>query len=342
MAKKKHGKKKGAKTHHAHAPHKGGRKKKDTRQYVFGAVVFVVLVAVVAGLIYLASKSGEMRLQRQGDIAATVNGEPITMDYLDEQYDRVPVEYRQFITKATLLNQTINEVLLLQEADRQGVNVTQADVQAEIENAMMQAGVTPEQLDERLAEQNISREFLEELYGKQLKINALLDQTVFDKIKVTDEDVESFYDSRIHAMHILVESEDEALDIIEELKGFSLNEIETEFGSMASEKSIDPSAVQNMGDLGEFGRGQMVPAFEQAAFGLEEYAFTAEPVQTQFGYHVILRLPKEQTLEEQRASIEELIRTQKQAQAVPLYVEQLKKDANIEVLYIPEPVGEQE
>ncbi len=341
MAKKKH--KKTSAKHTDHAPHtrtSHRKKKKPVGEYIFGIAVFIVLVAIVAGLIYLASKSGELRLTKQSEVAATVNGEEITTAYLDEQYDRVPVEYRSVITKGTLLNQTINELILIQEAKSKGIEITPEAVAAEIDTAMVAAGVTEDQLDDRLAEQNITREFLEELYGKQLLINALLEDVVFNKIAVTESEIEAFYDSRIRAMHVLVESEDEANDIIDELKRFSMSRIEAGFSDIAKDESIDPSAAQNGGDLGEFSRGQMVPDFEKAAFGLEEYAFTAEPVQTQFGYHVILRLPKEQSLEEQYASIEELIMTQKNAQAVPIYVEQLRSKADVEVFFEETPAEE--
>ena len=272
-------------------------------------------------------------------VAARVNGEDITVSYLDEQYARVPETYKPFITKSMLLNQTINEFILLQEAKKQGIEVTKEDVQAEIETAMTRAGVTDEQLDERLAAQNITRVFLEDLYMKQLTITKLLEKTIFTKIKVTDADVEEFYNSRVRAAHILVDTEEEANSIIESLKKFSLAKIEAEFSKLAKAKSKDPSAQENGGDLGEFGKGQMVAPFEQAAFALEEYAFTAEPVKTQFGYHVILKLPKNATLEEQSASINEFLLSQKKAAAVPLYVEQLRNKAVIEVLYKEEPAA---
>jgi len=311
-------------------------------EYVFGVVVFIVLIAIVAGLIYLSSKSGEFRIDRQGKVAATVNGEDITTAYLDDQYGRVPAEYRTVITKTTLLNQTINEVILLQEAESKGIAVSEEDVTQEIENAMATAGISADDLDERLAEQNITREYLEDLYLKQLTINALLEAVVFEKISVTESDIAEFYDSRIRAMHILVESEPEAMSIIDDLKRVSLGDIEDKFSEMATELSTDPSAEVNGGDLGEFGRGQMVPDFEKAAFALEEYAFTAEPVQTQFGYHVILRLPKEQSLDEQYSAIEELLLTQKKAQAVPLYVDQLRSKSEVEIFFEEAPAASAE
>ena len=318
------------------------KKNKNLGQYIFGAVVFVVLVAVVVGIILLTSKSGEFRESKEKDVAAVVNGEEITTAYLEEQYSRVPDMYRAFITKTMLLNQTINEVILLQEAEKQGITVSAEEVSEEINTAMEAAGVTEEELETRLEEQNITKEVLEDLYRKQLTINTLLEDVVFANIEVTDDDVEAQYNSMIRAMHILVETEEEADEIIEELKGFSKNRIEAGFSDIAKEKSIDPSAAMNGGDLGEFGKGQMVPEFEKAAFALDEYAFTAKPVQTQYGYHVILRLPKEQALEDQSESLKEMLLNQKKAEAVPLYLDKLRSEANVQVLFEEDPAEQAE
>lgn len=84
----------------------------------------------------------------------------------------------------------------------------------------------------------------------------------------------------VHARHILVKTEDEAKAVIEALdKG-------GDFAALAKEKSQDSNKDQG-GDLGWFGRGQMVPEFEEAAYGLEKGAYTKTPVKSQFGFHVI-------------------------------------------------------
>ena len=88
--------------------------------------------------------------------------------------------------------------------------------------------------------------------------------------------------STISAKHILVDHEYEAQDIFTKLeKG------ESTFEELAQKFSKCPSGKSG-GDLGEFGKGQMVKPFEEAAFGLEVGKFS-EPVRTQFGYHLIYR-----------------------------------------------------
>jgi len=86
---------------------------------------------------------------------------------------------------------------------------------------------------------------------------------------------------QVRARHILLETEETAREVIRELDAGS------DFAELAADKSTGPSASSG-GDLGWFGKGQMVPEFSDAAFALEPGTFTTEPVKTQFGWHVIL------------------------------------------------------
>lgn len=108
--------------------------------------------------------------------------------------------------------------------------------------------------------------------------------------KITDQDVRARYDqevantppaNEVRARHILVKTKEEALAVIKELDEGK------KFEDVAKEKSTDPGSGANGGDLGYFGPGQMVPEFEKAAFALEPGQYTKEPVQSQFGWHVI-------------------------------------------------------
>ena len=106
---------------------------------------------------------------------------------------------------------------------------------------------------------------------------------------ITDESIQKAYQTfvadtasrqQVTASHILVATKEESKEII-----VLLNSGE-DFSELAKTKSTGPSGP-NGGSLGTFGRGQMVPAFENAAFALNDGRFTKEPVQTQFGWHVI-------------------------------------------------------
>ena len=109
------------------------------------------------------------------------------------------------------------------------------------------------------------------------------------KAAVTEEALRKVYDQavkemgkeeEVHARHILLKTEDEAKAVLAELKKGG------DFEKLAKEKSTDPSAKTNGGDLGFFGKDQMVPEFADAAFKLEKGQLS-EPVKSQFGWHVI-------------------------------------------------------
>ncbi len=105
--------------------------------------------------------------------------------------------------------------------------------------------------------------------------------------KITDAEIKARYEEQstkieeVKARHILVKSEEEAREIIKLLDEGG------DFIALAKERSTGPSG-KNGGDLGFFRKGQMVPAFEKAAFAMEAGKHTSDPVQTKFGYHVIM------------------------------------------------------
>jgi len=169
---------------------------------------------------------------------------------------------------------------------------------------------------------------------KYHKRRALRD-AYFDKSvrnAVPDEEAKKIYDAKvagmkpeeeIHARHILVATEAEAKEVKERLlKG-------EDFATVAKEKSKDPSAEG--GDLGFFGRGQMLKPFEDAAFALKEGELS-DPVQTQFGWHII-------KVEEKRTrplptydQVKDTIMSQLTAQKAKDTLKQLHDAAKIEIV----------
>ena len=104
-----------------------------------------------------------------------------------------------------------------------------------------------------------------------------------------DEYVKAFQpQDQVHAAHILVKTEDEAKDIEKQLQGGA------KFEDLAKSKSLDTGSAANGGDLGFFQKGQMVKPFEDAAFSLD-VGQVSQPVQSQFGWHIIKVLDKSKT-----------------------------------------------
>jgi len=121
------------------------------------------------------------------------------------------------------------------------------------------------------------------------------EQRQFDAMKVTPKEEKAYYDAnqdyfvdkeKVHARHILVRTSEEAEAIIKSLKGLSGDRLKGEFISQSKLKSIGVTIIKG-GDLGYFSRGQMAPSFNDAVFAMKEGTISSEPVQTQYGYHVI-------------------------------------------------------
>lgn len=163
---------------------------------------------------------------------------------------------------------------------------------------------------------------------ESLLINYAIEKAV-SSVRVKDEEIVAFYEENkdkmgggdtVNASHILVETEEEALRILDEIKGGLA------FEEAAKKYSSCPSKEQG-GNLGDFGRGQMVPEFEQAAFAMEVGEISA-PVKTQFGYHLILLIGKKAgevtPLSEVRERIEAELLRRAQQTAYQSKVNQLK------------------
>ena len=154
---------------------------------------------------------------------------------------------------------------------------------------------------------------------------------VIAAVKVSDEDVKKYYEDNIdrfkqgetvNADHILVDSEEKALEILAKIESG-----EVSFGDAAKEHSSCPSG-QRGGNLGDFGRGQMVPEFETAAFALEIGEVTKAPVKTQFGYHLIKLNTKSEAsvmpFEDIAHQLTDMVLNEKRREAYERKINQLK------------------
>ncbi|MDY0235177.1 MAG: peptidylprolyl isomerase [Gudongella sp.] len=159
---------------------------------------------------------------------------------------------------------------------------------------------------------------------------------IIEDIKVEESELKSFYEENkamfsqqesIQASHILVEEKDKAEMVLSKLnEGLSFEEAAKEYSTCPSKEAG--------GSLGEFGRGQMVPEFEEAAFIMEEGAIS-EPIKTQFGYHII-RLDKknenkEPTFEEVKEEVQRQLLAKKQENKYTAKIDSLKEKYPVEI-----------
>ena len=197
-------------------------------------------------------------------------------------------------------------------------------------------------LEELLVQQATEQKLTEDPeIQQQLKMieRSLLASTVMRRMLSADapsEDaIKKEYETAVAAMkgkeykasHILVDSEDKAKEIIAELKKGG------QFAELAKTHSSDSSAA-NGGELGWFTPSMMVPPFAQAVAQMEKGKYSEQPVQTPFGWHVILledtRDTTPPTLEELKPQITQMLQSRK----VNDYLEKLRADAQVEVMPI--------
>lgn len=203
--------------------------------------------------------------------------------------------------------------------------------------------------DDKLIDELIKREILrQEAIRKQLDKNpeyqakientlrVLLSQIAAEdfmkSVDVTEEDLKKEYDRRVAAMqrteykarHILVDKEEEARDIIKKLaKG-------AKFADLAKKLSKDPGSKNQGGELGWFSPQQMVEPFSAAVEKLKNGELTQEPVQTQFGWHVIQREESREAAPPAFEAVKEQLKSMLQTQRLQQYLDELMKTAKIE------------
>jgi parvulin-like peptidyl-prolyl isomerase len=184
------------------------------------------------------------------------------------------------------------------------------------------------------------------LEGK--KVDKLVEQIASEAAEPTAEEVEEYFEAnkaqfdvaeQAEAQHILIKPEGDDDDAaktaakvkIEDLK----KQIEdgADFSKIAAEHSACPSGQQGGGSLGSFGRGMMVPEFDAAVFSMEVGALS-DIIETQFGYHIILKTGETAAASQEFADVEgqikEMLRHSKRGQLIGEYVEELKSKATIE------------
>ncbi|KEJ96964.1 peptidyl-prolyl cis-trans isomerase C [Pseudosulfitobacter pseudonitzschiae] len=231
-------------------------------------------------------------------VVATVDGTEITLGHMLVAKATLPQQYQQLPDEVLfpgILDQLIQQTAL--EKSYEGDLPKRVELSMENERRSLIAG-----------------EAIEKILATAVSEEAI--QAAYDATYANAEPTQEF-----NASHILVETEDEAKAIIEELNGGA------DFAATAREKSTGPSGPGG-GSLGWFGPGAMVPEFETAVAAMKA-GDISEPVQTQFGWHVIklneVRNAEAPALEDVRAELEQQVRSE----AVTAAVDALVADADV-------------
>lgn len=294
------------------------------------------------------------------DIIAKVNGEGIPVKDFEKEYyqyakiysmqygeDIMDQDIQEGVTlrdslKEEVMNKLIMDELIQQDAEEKGIEVTQEEIDEIKQNQVEMVGG-----EEDFKKYLESQDMTEEDFDKIIKKNIIAEKhrdLVFEEAEVTDEKVNEYFNEnkeyleKLEASHILLETEEEARNILNQL-----NEGK-DFAVLAEEFSLDPGSAANGGQLGQFGRGEMVEEFEMAAFDLEEGEIS-EPIKTDHGFHIIKLTKKINTIDDLRAEIEEeikadeyrnLLESLRHQAKVSTYMKNFQLDKSQEVIEMPE------
>ncbi len=266
----------------------------------------ILFAATLLGVALLAGCEKGDDAKKTGGPVATVNGKPITQQAYDAYAEqrartRQPVPVGAPDERTAIIQDLVNRELIYQDAVKQGID-KKPEVLAEIENQ---------------------------------KRNVLAGYTVrnfVDTHPITDEDMRKEYESSMGGMgtheykvrHILVDDEAKAKELIAKL------DKSADFSKLAKENSKDSSA-SNGGDIGWFELRGVVPPFAQAVEALEKGNYTKTPVQSQFGWHIIIRDDTREVAPPDFDKVKENVRGIMQNRLVEKYLADLKSAAKIEI-----------
>lgn len=295
------------------------------------AISYVVLLVLLVGVITITgcSAEGESSDKSNGEVVAEVNGEKIDKE---ELYDLMLKQNGPQILDALIVQKIVDF-----EMEKQKIEVSDEDVKAELDKMKERYG-GEDSFNMALVQSGITEEDMKE----DLKMNLKLKTLVEPYIEISEEDMKNYFEEnkenfgepeQVKASHILVDSEETAAEVKDKLKDGK------DFAELAKEYSTDPGSKENGGELGYFGRGQMVPEFEESAFNLEVDEIS-EPVMSTHGYHIIKvqdkKAEKKATFENTKEDIKDILLDEQMGEAYQKWYQEVYEDYEIKNYLIEE------
>ncbi len=289
------------------------------------------------------------------DVLARVNGEAVTKAEFDRIVKNmemsagqpIPADRRDEILRKAL-DQLVTYTVLTQETKARNISVTDAEIDTNLKQMQSQFP-TEEEFRKALESRGTNLEQLKSDARVDMSISKMMDAEVASLPGPSDADARDFYDKNpdkfkqdesVRASHILFRVDEKATDAEKKKVRAEAESVlkqarsGADFAELAKKHSADGSAAQG-GDLNFFTHGQMVPAFDQAAFALQPGQIS-DIVTTQFGYHIIKvtdRKPASTVAFESVSDrIKQFLTQQRKQERAQAFIDGLKKKARIEVL----------
>jgi len=237
------------------------------------------------------------------------------------------------VVKETVLDSMINDQLLLWQAKENNITLDDEEFKQAIEELEKYHG-GKDALDTYLQQQGFDRETFEAQVRDQLIINKFKDKLT-SHVKVSEDEIKKYYEENkemfelpspeIRASHILVDTEEEAREILAKIRGGA------DFAELAKQYSKDTATKDSGGDLGYFAKGKMSQEFDEVAFALNP-GEVSDVVKTEDGYHIIKVTGKRTSLslEDAREYIKYKLESDKKEEEISKYLEKWEKQSKIE------------
>lgn len=289
-------------------------------------------------------------------IVARVNGEAIERWEFDNAVKRVearagapvPPDKRDEVLR-NVLDQLIAYHLLAQESRSRKMDVPDSEVDARMAE-IRKSFPDDKAFQQGIAAQGLTVDQVREQTRTNLQVSKIIDAEVASKIVVADAEISSFYQQNlerfkqgetVHASHILIglpqnhtaeqktQAKTKAQAVLKQVRDGA------DFAALARAESQDTGSAQNGGDLGFFPKGQMTPAFEEAAFKLKAGGLSPV-VETPFGFHIIKVLerrgPRTTPLAEVGGQIKDFLEQGQRESKLEQFVEQVKAKSKVDIL----------
>lgn len=303
-------------------------------------VVVVMLMAIFSGVL-----AGCSQPKLGADTVALVGGRAITKDSFATRIKLFELFFQQPMDdvnkKQQVLDQMVRDLVLRDQTKDLGVSVADSEVEAEMARffgALDRTYGGRDAVNAKLQEYGLTNDSI-----AQFLKDFLVSQAVVEKkksgVEVSEDEMHAYYDKKkdtlytfksnvVRAAHVLVplDQEAKAQEIAAKAKAGG------DFAELARLYSIDPVSASQGGDLGYFARDAMVKEFSDAAFGMDP-GRTSDPVRTQFGWHIILVVDKQDPgvlpYDKAKEDVKHRLVMEKQEQTYQAWIVGLEKNAKI-------------
>lgn len=233
-------------------------------------------------------------------VVAVVNDDVITLSELTEMALSLNPTSTQPMNDRELLDKMIEQKLFEQEAEKRGITVSEAELDASIEGVKQRYNLNDEQMAEVLKKQGLTPEAFRAQWKAQTLGNKLLESQLKNKIVVTDDEIRRYYERNylgtgsngstldeetVRIAHIMISYKtQDAAKVAEQVA--DLAKSGEDFDNLAEKFSDDASSADNGGDMGYFRKGDLIDSMEYAVVATPVGSITG-PVESPAGYHII-------------------------------------------------------